>query len=112
LGNDFVSRPRLSGAHFSTRARRARTHERVSEKAATAVMHAQSLDAHHAQETGVVSREPVARAVGTRRAAEAEAEAEAEARGARRRWRCRRGEMDVLVSERDRISDVYEAPHK
>jgi hypothetical protein len=58
LGNDFVSRPRLSGAHFSTRARRARTHERVSEKAATAVMHAQSLDAHHARETGVVSREP------------------------------------------------------
>lgn len=110
MGNDFVSRPRLSGAHFSTRARRARTHERVSEKAATAVMYAQSLDARHARETGVVSRESVARAVGTRRAAEAEAEAEA--RGARRRWRCRRGEMDVLVSERDRISDVYEAPHK
>jgi hypothetical protein len=54
----------------------------VSEKAATAVMHAQSLDAHHARETRVVSREPVARAVGTQRAAEAEAEAEARGEGA------------------------------
>ena len=70
----ILNRPRLLvGCPLFHACRRARTHERVSEKAATAVMHAQSLDAHHAQETGVVSREPVARAVGTRRAAEAEA---------------------------------------
>jgi hypothetical protein len=74
LGNDFESASLVGCPLFHARMPAgAHARARVSEKAATAVMYAQSLDARHARETGVVSREPVARAVGTRRAAEAEA---------------------------------------